>query len=305
MSDRKVRRRSVITAAGASALLGASAVLRRRKRRDQPVRRPIEVAPGVFCLETGSRFVPSNVYFVQSGSSWVLIDAGWSNCGRSIREAAESLFEADTRPAAILLTHLHPDHDGAALELSRVWNVQVYIHPDEMSLTAGTITAVEAYPAGPLDRWVILPVMRTMFRRWETMLARESLKDRARPFDPAAGPPGLPDWQCFPTPGHSPGHTSFFRPRDRVLISGDAAVTIKVNSLWGILFHQSGLSGPPWYTTSNWAVAKESIAALAALEPHVLAPGHGASMTGPETARKLQAFANHVWRVSQPSEVPS
>src|SRR5436305_13360747 len=37
-------------------------------------RQPTEVASGVYYLEAGSRFAPSNVYFVQSGSSWVLID---------------------------------------------------------------------------------------------------------------------------------------------------------------------------------------------------------------------------------------
>src|SRR5207249_2680279 len=38
-----------------------------------PGRQPTEVAPGVYCLVTGPRFLPSNVYFVRSGSSWALI----------------------------------------------------------------------------------------------------------------------------------------------------------------------------------------------------------------------------------------
>lgn len=253
-----------------------------------------EVARGVYYLETGPHFLPSNVYFVRTESSWALIDTGWGNCARLIADAAESLFGANSRPAAILLTHLHPDHDGSALELSRLWDVPVSMHPDEMPLTVGTIAAVEQYPAGPLDRWVILPLMRTMPRKWEAMLAEGSLKDRAQSFDPNAGVPGLPGWKCIPTPGHSPGHVSFFRPSDRVLITGDAVVTLKVNSPWGFLLHQSGLSGPPRYMSSNWQDAKESIATLAGLEPRVLATGHGMPMTGAGTARQLRAFANHV-----------
>jgi glyoxylase-like metal-dependent hydrolase (beta-lactamase superfamily II) len=164
----------------------------------------------VYYLETGPRFLPSNVYFVSSGTSWALIDAGWGDCSQGITEAAGSLFGGSTRPAAILLTHVHPDHDGAALALSWLWEVPVFMHPAEMPLTAGTIAAVEAYPAGPLDRRVILPLMRRMPRHWEAMLAKASLKEKARPFDPSGPVPGLPDWECVPTPGHSPGHVSYF-----------------------------------------------------------------------------------------------
>jgi glyoxylase-like metal-dependent hydrolase (beta-lactamase superfamily II) len=223
-----------------------------------------------------------------------LIDAGWSKCGPLIKETAEALFGVNTRPAAMLLTHVHPDHAGSALELAQMWELPVYMHPDEMPLTAGTLAALEGYPASPLDRWVILPVMRALpRRRREAIMATGSLKERARPFDPRAGVPGLPDWECIPTPGHSPSHVSFFRPSDRVLITGDAVVTMKVDSVWGFLLQQQGLSGPPWYTTSSWRTAQESIAALARLEPRVLATGHGSPMSGPGTARELRAFANH------------
>ena len=74
-----------------------------------------EVTPGVYCMEAGKGISRANVYFVQSGSSWVLIDAGLANCGRLIRRTAESLFGANTPPASILLTHNHPDHAGSAL----------------------------------------------------------------------------------------------------------------------------------------------------------------------------------------------
>jgi glyoxylase-like metal-dependent hydrolase (beta-lactamase superfamily II) len=238
----------------------------------------------------------SNVYFVRSGSAWVLIDTAWANCGRSIQQAAESLFGANARPAAILLTHIHPDHAGSALELAQMWELPVYVHPGELPVAAGTLSALEEYPLGPLDRWIILPLLRALpARRVASMLAKGSLKDRARPFDPNAAVPGLPDWACIPTPGHTPGHVSFFRPSDRVLITGDALVTVKLNSVWGFLLQQQGLSGPPWYTTWSWSAAKESIAALARLEPRVLAGGHGIPMSGPGIAREVRAFADHFW----------
>jgi len=84
---------------------------------------------------------------------------------------------------------------------------------------------------------------------------------------------------------------SYFRPDDRVLITGDALVTLKMNSLTGLLLQRPGLSGPPWYTTWNRRAARDSIDWLACLKPNVLAGGHGRPMTGTETAVALRAFA--------------
>ena len=270
---------------------------------------PQEIAPGVFYIEVGKGIMRSNVYFVRSGSSWVLIDTASAKCGRVIQEAAESLFGADTRPAAILLTHGHPDHSGSTLELARRWGCLAYVHPDELPFVIADISnffstykkyatarAAGLPTPGP---WVILPMVRTMpRRRRESMLSESSFKDVTRAFDPCTGVPGLPDWECIPTPGHTPCHVSFFRPSDRVLITGDAVVTVHLNSLWGFLLwgfrrNKQRLSGSPWYTTWSWRAAKESVAPLARVEPRVLASGHGLSMTGHTTTRELRAFAAH------------
>jgi glyoxylase-like metal-dependent hydrolase (beta-lactamase superfamily II) len=250
-----------------------------------------EVAPDVYCLGSRGR-TQTDVYFVCSGSSWTLIDTGWAKDGPSIKQAAESVVGAGTRPASILLTHFHPDHAGSALQLARIWDCPVYVHPDELPLANGDFAAITKY-AGPLDIWVVLPLMRAMGRRRrEAMLARSSLKDVVRALEPGAVVPGLPGWECIPTPGHTPGHVSFFRASDRVLVTGDAVVTLKVNSLSDLVLQRQGLSGPPWYTTWSWRAAKKSVAMLAGLEPNVLAGGHGTPMTGTETAGAVRAFAD-------------
>jgi glyoxylase-like metal-dependent hydrolase (beta-lactamase superfamily II) len=263
--------------------------------------RPKEIASGVYYLEVGKGIMRSNVYFVRSSSSWVLIDTGSAKCDREIQEAAESLFGADTPPSAILLTHDHPDHAGSASALARRWGCVVYVHPDELALVTADFSTffsiVKGY-ANPLDTWVILPLMRLMPRQHEAMLSASSFKEAARAFDPGAGVPGLPAWECIPTPGHTPGHVSFFRPGDRVLITGDAVVNVNLNSLWGFLLWSLGrnkrrLSGPPWYTTWRWLAARKSVTTLARLGPRMLACGHGLPMSGTGTASALRAFADH------------
>ena len=249
-----------------------------------------EIAPDVFYLGPWGR-TQTVVYFVRSGPSWVLIDAGWANDASRIERAAGSLFGGDSRPAAILLTHCHPDHAGSALPLALAWDCAVYVHPAELPIATGDFAAMVA-TAGPLDRWVVLPLLRAMGkRRREAVFAQSSLSEVARTFEPEAGVPGLPGWECIPTPGHTPGHVSYFRPGDRALITGDALVTLRLNSWSGLFLGRPGLSGPPWYTTWSRRAARESVERLARLEPTVLAGGHGKPMTGPGTAAAVRAFA--------------
>jgi len=247
----------------------------------------------VYCLGPRGR-TQTNVYFVRSGSSWALIDTGWAKDGPRIKRAAELVFGADTHPASILLTHSHPDHVGSALQLARIWDCAVYVHHDELPLASGDFSAIVA-SAGPLDHYVILPLMRAMGRRRrEAMLSRSSLQEVVRAIEPDGELPGLPGWACIPTPGHTPGHVSFLRNEDHVLITGDAVVTMQLNTVSGLLLRKPGLSGPPWYTTWSRRAAVESVTTLARLEPTVVAGGHGTPMTGSATAGALRAFADHL-----------
>jgi glyoxylase-like metal-dependent hydrolase (beta-lactamase superfamily II) len=251
---------------------------------------PNEIADDVYCV--GPRgHTQTNTYFVRSGSSWVLIDTGWASDGPRLERAAASLCDRAVRPTAILLTHCHPDHSGAALYLARAWHCAVYMHPKELPIATGDFKVMQAW-AAPVDRWIVLPLMQALgTRRREAILRGSSLGDLARAFEPSGEIPFLPDWQCVPTPGHTPGHVAYFRPGDRVLISGDAIVTLKVNSLVGLVLQRPGLSAPPWYTTWNGRAAAASIQFLARLEPTVLATGHGKPMIGVETAASLHEFA--------------
>jgi glyoxylase-like metal-dependent hydrolase (beta-lactamase superfamily II) len=127
-------------------------------------------------------------------------------------------------------------------------------------------------------------------RRRESVLRDGSLAGLTRTLHPGERPSVLPGWEVIATPGHTPGHVSFFRPTDRILISGDALVTVELNSVSGLLRRRTGLSGPPWYTTWDRAAAAASVRRLAELNPTVLASGHGTPFTSPETAHRIRQF---------------
>jgi glyoxylase-like metal-dependent hydrolase (beta-lactamase superfamily II) len=264
------------------------------REQETRVGTPVQIAPGVHWLAVGKGLMRSNVYLVRAASSWALIDAGSRGCGASIQEAAAGLFGPDRSPASILLTHSHPDHAGSARELARLWSCPLYLHPDELPLAGGEISVFRRYP-NPLDRWLVLPLLRMLPKsRREAILAESSLAGVALAFDPDGELPGLPGWRSIANPGHTPGHVSYFRASDRVLLTGDAVVTVDLNSLSGLLFRKPRPSPPPRYVTWDWQQAKASVAALAGLEPRVLAGGHGKPLAGPSLAADLQMLAQRL-----------
>lgn len=241
---------------------------------------PRQVARGVNWMAVGRGLLRSNVYFVESEEAWVLIDTGAAGSGPAIRRAAAALFGPEAGPAAILLTHDHTDHAGAVRELVEAWQVPVRLHPDELPLAVGAMAAFQDY-ANPLDRWVILPTMRLLGpQRADTVIAKGSLKGVVLPLDLQAGVPGLPDWEIIATPGHTPGHIALFRRSDRVLLTGDALLTMNVNSPVGFLARKPRLSPPPRYTSWEWRLVARSLKRLARLRPAVIAAGHGVPMCG-------------------------
>ena len=147
------------------------------RHRGEFWRRPMapgnEIAPGVGWLQ-----LPIvNVYFAgrPGGGPWVLVDTGLPGSGAPIRRAAEALF-GDRPPEAIVLTHGHFDHRGAAAELAGSWDVPIYAHRLELPYLTGRSDYPPPGPHGRRrfghPRLTVLPI------------------PRGRPGAPAARPAG-------------------------------------------------------------------------------------------------------------------
>jgi len=111
----------------------------------------------------------------------------------------------------------------------------------------------------------------------------------------------LPGWRIIHTPGHTPGHVSFFRESDKCLIAGDAFCTTKPESFFDAALTQPAeLHGPPAYFTSDWGAARMSVARLAELNPLIVAPGHGQPLRGLNLPQELQDLARRFDEVAIP-----
>jgi glyoxylase-like metal-dependent hydrolase (beta-lactamase superfamily II) len=233
-----------------------------------------------------------NVIFVGDPSGWVLVDAGMPQSAEMICSEAEKRFGEETRPKAIILTHGHFDHVGALVELVKRWKVPVYAH----SLELPFLTGKESYPdPDPTVEGGLLAKISPIYPNEPIDLQKNV---HSLPNDGTI--PFMPEWRWIHTPGHSPGHVSFFRERDRALIAGDAFITVKQDSLYKVLTQEREINGPPRYFTTDWEASRESVKKLESLKPEQAITGHGPSISGEELRDGLRKLVRHFDEIAIP-----
>lgn len=197
-----------------------------------------------------------NVYLIGD----VLIDAAtrWGK-GRILRQVKGH----DVRAHA--LTHAHPDHQGSSHAICEALSIPFWVSEGD----------ADAAQSGDLsDR------MPKGFANWTKPLVAgpgHPVDRRLKEGDEVGG------FTVIDTPGHSPGHISYWRESDRVLIVGD--VVFNMNPFTG----RTGLTPPPDMFTVDPAQNRASAQKLADLNPATVAFGHGPVMTD---GTKFIAFVN-------------
>lgn len=232
------------------------------------------------------------VFIGESGSDWVLIDAGMPYSAKEIIGVAEERFGKGCRPKAILLTHGHFDHVGSIVDLIKAWNVPVYAHVQELPF----LTGLKDYPEPDATVEGGLLAKISMIYPNEAI----NISEAVYPLPEDHSVPYLPGWQWIHTPGHSPGHVSFFRPGDKTLVAGDAFVTVRQDSLYKVLLQKEEVNGPPRYLTTDWDAAKNSVLALRALDPELAITGHGKAMLGDVLRKGLKRLCEDFDTIALP-----
>ncbi len=248
------------------------------------------IAPNVWRMKD----VFVNVFVIESQQQpgWVLVDTGLKSSYKKIKKLIAEAIEPDAVPQAIILTHGHFDHRGALQQLADEWNVSIYCHHMEIPYLNGSAS----YP--PPDPTVGGGIMASMAFVYPK--GPINVQDHLKELPEDGTVPHLPDWKWIHTPGHTPGHISLFREKDGVLIAGDAVVTTKQESVFSVMTQKRVVSGPPKYFTPDWGAAARSVKELAALEPNVIASGHGHALYGDDARKALNKLAREFWRLGIP-----
>ena len=137
-----------------------------------------------------------NCYFAINSDTYecIIIDPG--SAPDRIKSAIE---QAGIKPVAILLTHGHFDHAGAAKEIATEYGIKIYAYEGEERVLKNPSLNLSA----------------DMFGDSETYNADVYLKD-GQEMDLA----GL-HFKCLFTPGHTPGGCCYYFANDGILFTGD------------------------------------------------------------------------------------
>lgn len=254
----------------------------------------LEVTPDILIIQ----FPLVNAFIVgdpkANNNDWVLIGAGMAHTAKEIIQIAEGRFGKGMKPKAIVLTHGHFDHVGAITELVHTWNVPVFAHELEIPFLTGQQDYPPADPS--VDEGAIAKVSPTFPHK------SINLGSSVQPLPADGSIPIMFGWRWIHTPGHSPGHISLFRERDRVLIVGDAFTTVKQESAKSILNNEQEIHGPPKYFTTDWPAAKNSVKTLKNLNPAIAVPNHGLPLKGQELTNQLDYLINNFETVAVPKQ---
>jgi glyoxylase-like metal-dependent hydrolase (beta-lactamase superfamily II) len=211
--------------------------------------------------------IAENVYVVPNviANSYILVDAdGLTVIDTGIPGSHKKILAYITGPLGksardvkrILLTHSDLDHVGGLAALHKATGARTYASQIEAQAIAAGKSSREVKPSGFSMRRVIVALMGP-FMKVVPFQVDEIVEDGQTLLV-------LGGLRVVGTPGHTPGHLSFFAPSSGVLFCGDSIVSEK-----GLL-----QSSRPSFTWDN-AIAAESTRKQAALGARIVASGHG------------------------------
>lgn len=231
-----------------------------------------QVSPGVHRVADGL----VNWYLVEEGGELALVDAGWPRSWPHVEAALGQLGRTAADVTAIVLTHAHPDHLGAAEKARQACGAPVYVHRDEVARARGEAKGSSPFTLvpgllpmlwrGPVLGFVLHATMRGfMTPTWVKDVQAFDTGDRL-------DVPGRP--RAIATPGHTEGHVSFILDDQGVVLGGDALTMLDP------LTRERGPRPMPDALNSHPAQTRASLAALENLDAGTLLPGHGEPYEG-------------------------
>lgn len=139
-----------------------------------------------------------NTYLLFQNKKAILIDAGFYSKAE-FDELFTYLETNDLELCAILLTHAHIDHVLGLNTILKNYSIPVYLHPDDVELLN------QVHQQGQMFGFNIEPIQVKTIDLFE----QENFSLHGFTFT------------VLFTPGHAPGHLSFYLKQEETVVSGD------------------------------------------------------------------------------------
>lgn len=220
----------------------------------------IEVTPDVLCIRRPSYFTCS--YLVRQPDGLVAVDAGMDSDGADLLAGLRYWNSTPKDLRAILLTHWHNDHAAGAAELQQAGAAIYYHRGDQPELTRRTARpGLRGWFSEQIPEVGPLVLLKGLLGE---ATPRAVQADRCvNDGDIIAG-----GFEVVHTPGHTPGHVSYYHGPRRILFAGDALAVIG---------DQIRYMARP--VTPDRALARESMKRILRLDSEILCPGHREPLT--------------------------
>jgi glyoxylase-like metal-dependent hydrolase (beta-lactamase superfamily II) len=258
-----------------------------------------EVAAGVHELRLPIPFEDGlvNVFLFADGDELDLLD-----CGMNSDESVDAIREAVAHLGArrirrLIVTHIHPDHYGAAGIFAGDGRADLYLHRLEVPLVNPRYVELEHLVREVRNYLLVNGVPEDEAEVLSN--SQRALSDVVKPAEPAVQLDGAEtldvgrrrlrvEW----TPGHSPGHICLYDPQDKLLFAGDHMLPE--------LSPNVGLH--PQSTPDPLHEYLEGLGRMAAYQPRLVLPAHGRPF-GEASVRVAVLVAHHQRRLEQIVEI--
>ncbi len=210
----------------------------------------MEIIPGVYLIN----MLASNCYLIAEPDGLTLIDAGIPSSFSQIVDFIGSLDRSVQELKTILLSHADIDHVGAAPALKAESGARIY----------ASQIAAQALAEGHSSRQIELGILTPIFRWLETLNGAMQIEvDEIL----SAGQvlPVISGLKVLETPGHTPGHLSFYAEKHKLLFAGDSVSTNP----------DEILGNKVKFFNWNQEQMLASVRFQAALQPEIVCSGHG------------------------------
>ncbi len=245
-----------------------------------------EVLPGVYQITlTLSGFSPGSVnsYLIKDDHGYLMVDTGW-DVPASLKSLEKQMSElrADLHDVKrVIITHAHVDHFGLIPRLKRTYHARIYFHQKELDLIKvryssqdRLLTSMDkflekhGFPKSELTPPKIqIPTSPSLSSTMPEVFFQGGEKISAGEYT----------LEVINTPGHTPGHVSFYDPKKKILFSGDTLLpTIGTNAALHIQHFHNSLRQ-----------YESSLLVLKKLDIDLVLPGHE------------HVFSNHLKRIDE------